>query len=112
MCAQMRNFWDQSGGAWVKNILVSKPAAVFTGSNTQHGGQETTVIATHLTLLHHGCVIVGLPYSFEEQKTVEEISGGSPYGASTIAGPEGVRMPSVNELKLAKDLGVHLTVFE
>ncbi|MEJ2241912.1 MAG: NAD(P)H:quinone oxidoreductase [Candidatus Bathyarchaeota archaeon] len=109
MCAQMRNFWDQSGGAWAKNILVSKPAAVFTGSNTQHGGQETTIIATHLTLLHHGCVIVGLPYSFKDQKTVEEISGGSPYGASTIAGPEGVRMPSANELNLAKDLGRHLT---
>lgn len=109
MCAQMRNFWDQSGGAWVNNILVSKPAAVFTGSNTQHGGQETTIISTHLTLLHHGCVIVGLPYSFKEQKTIEEISGGSPYGASTIAGPSGVRMPSANELELAKDLGIHLT---
>jgi NAD(P)H dehydrogenase (quinone) len=109
MCAQMRNFWDQTGSAWVNHVLVGKPAAVFTGSNTQHGGQETTIIATHLTLLHHGCVIVGLPYSFKEQMTIEEISGGSPYGASTIAGPRGVRMPSANELKLAKDLGRHLT---
>lgn len=109
MCAQMRNFWDQTGGAWVNNTLVGKPAAVFTGSNTQHGGQETTIISTHLTLLHHGCVIVGLPYSFKEQMTIEEISGGSPYGASTIAGPGGVRMPSTNELKMAKDLGRHLT---
>ena len=109
MCAQMRNFWDQTGGDWVYNTLVGKPAAVFTGSNTQHGGQETTIISTHLTLLHHGCVIVGLPYSFKEQMTIEEISGGSPYGASTIAGPGGVRMPSANELKLAKGLGGHLT---
>jgi len=109
MCAQMRNFWDQTGGAWVNNTLVGKPAAVFTGSNTQHGGQETTIISTHLTLLHHGCVIVGLPYSFKEQMTIEEISGGSPYGASTIAGPGGVRMPSTNELKMAKGLGRHLT---
>ncbi len=109
MCAQMRNFWDQTGGAWVNNTLVGKPAAVFTGSNTQHGGQETTIISTHLTLLHHGCVIVGLPYTFKEQMTMEEISGGSPYGASTIAGPGGVRMPSANELKMAKGLGRQLT---
>jgi NAD(P)H dehydrogenase (quinone) len=109
MCAQMRNFWDQTGGAWVKNLLVEKPAAVFTGSNTQHGGQETTITATHLTLLHQGCVIVGLPYSFKEQMTIDEITGGSPYGASTIAGPGGVWMPSANELKLAKGLGRHLT---
>jgi NAD(P)H dehydrogenase (quinone) len=83
----MRNFWDHTGGSWVNLVLVGKPAAVFTGSNTQHGGQETTIIATHLTLLHHGCVIVGLPYSFKEKMTIEEISGGSPYGAPTIAGP-------------------------
>jgi len=109
MCAQMRNFWDQTGGEWANNTLVGKPAAVFTGSNTQHGGQETTIVSTHLTLLHHGCVIVGLPYTFKEQTTIEEITGGSPYGASTIAGPMGERMPSANELKMAKDLGGHLT---
>jgi len=109
MCAQMRNFWDQTGGEWANNTLVGKPAAVFTGSNTQHGGQETTIVSTHLTLLHHGCVIVGLPYTFKEQTTIEEITGGSPYGASTIAGPMGERMPSANELKMAKDLGRHLT---
>jgi NAD(P)H dehydrogenase (quinone) len=109
MCAQMRNFWDQTGGEWANNVLVGKPAAVFTGSDTQHGGQETTIISTHLTLLHHGCVIVGLPYTFEEQRTIEEISGGSPYGASTIAGPKGKLMPSANELKMAKGLGRHLT---
>jgi NAD(P)H dehydrogenase (quinone) len=109
MCAQMRNFWDQTGGEWANNTLVSKPAAVFIGSNAQHGGQETTIISTHLTLLHHGCVIVGLPYTFKEQTTIKEISGGSPYGASTISGPRGELMPSANELKLAKDLGRHLT---
>jgi NAD(P)H dehydrogenase (quinone) len=109
MCAQMRNFWDQTGGDWANGTLVGKPAAVFTSTNTQHGGQETTIVSTHLTLLHHGCVIVGFPYSFTEQMTVDEISGGSPYGASTIAGPLGERMPSANELKMAKDLGKHLT---
>ncbi|MDH4221126.1 MAG: NAD(P)H:quinone oxidoreductase [Candidatus Bathyarchaeota archaeon] len=109
MCAQMRNFWDQTGGDWAIGTLVGKPAAVFTSSNTQHGGQETTIVSTHITLLHQGCVLVGLPYSFTEQMTVDEISGGSPYGASTIAGPMGERMPSANELKMAKDLGKHLT---
>lgn len=111
MCAQMRNFWDRTGGVWVKGSLIGKPAAVFTSSNTQHGGQETTIIATHLTLLHHGFVIVGLPYSFREQMTMEEITGGSPYGASTIAGsgPPYKRMPTANELQLAKGLGKHLT---
>jgi len=111
MCAQMRNFWDQTGGAWMRGDLIGKPAAVFASSNTQHGGQETTIVSTHLTLLHHGCVIVGLPYSFNEQTIMEEITGGSPYGASTIAGggPPYTRMPSANELQLAKNLGKHLT---
>lgn len=109
MCAQMRNFWDQTSDNWMKGSLVGKPAAVFTGTATQHGGQETTIIATMITLLHHGCVLVGLPYSFTEQMTLEEISGGSPYGASTIAGPAGERMPSAKELKMARDLGRHLT---
>lgn len=71
MCAQMRNFWDQTRGDWANNTLAGKPAAVFTGSNTQHGGQETTIVSTHFTLLHHGCVIVGLPYTFKEQMTME-----------------------------------------
>lgn len=111
MCAQMRNFWDQTGGAWMKGALIGKPTAVFTSSNAQHGGQETTIVSTHLTLLHHGCVIVGLPYSFKGQMIMEEITGGSPYGASTIAGsgPPYSRMPSANELQLAKSLGKHLT---
>jgi NAD(P)H dehydrogenase (quinone) len=109
MCAQMRNFWDQTSEDWVKGTLVGKPAAVFTSSGTQHGGQETTIISTMITLLHHGCVLVGLPYSFPEQMTLEEITGGSPYGASTIAGTTGERMPSARELKMAKDFGKHLT---
>lgn len=111
MCAQMRNFWDQTGGAWMKGALLGKPAAAFTSSNSQHGGQETTIISTHFTLMHHGCVIVGLPYAFKEQMTMNEITGGSPYGASTVAGsgPPYQRMPTTNELKLAKSLGKHLT---
>lgn len=111
MCAQMRNFWDQTGGGWMKGALIGKPAAVFASSNTQHGGQETTIISTMITLLHHGCVLVGLPYSFQEQMIMEEITGGSPYGASTIAGqgPPYTRMPTANELQLARNLGKHLT---
>ncbi len=111
MCAQMRNFWDQTGGAWAQGALIGKPAAVFTSSNTQHGGQETTIISTMITLLHQGCVLVGLPYSFQEQMRMDEITGGSPYGASTIAGggPPYTRMPTANELQMAKDLGKHLT---
>jgi len=109
MTAQMRNFWDQTGGDWMAGTVIGKPAAVFTSTATQHGGQETTIISTMITLLHHGFVLVGLPYSFKEQMTLEEITGGSPYGASTIAGTMGERMPSENELKLAKSLGVHFT---
>lgn len=95
----------------MKGNLIGKPAAAFTSSNNQHGGQETTIISTHFTLLHHGFVVVGLPYSFEEQMTMKEISGGSPYGASTVAGsgPPYRRTPTANELKMAKDLGKHLT---
>jgi len=109
MCAQMRNFWDQTGEDWMKGTLIGKPASVFISTGTQHGGQETTIISTMLTLLHHGCILVGLPYSFKEQMTMEEITGGSPYGASTIAGGTGERLPSTNELKMAKALGQHLT---
>jgi len=109
MTSQMRNFWDQTGGAWMEGTLIGKPAAVISSSNNQHGGQEATIIATMFTLLHHGCVLVGLPYSFKEQMTMEEISGGSPYGASTIAGTQGERMPSLNELAMAKGLARRLT---
>jgi len=109
MASQMRNFWDQTGDDWARGALIGKPAAVITSSGTQHGGQETTIISTMLTLLHHGCILVGFPYSFKEQMTMDEITGGSPYGVSTIAGPRGERMPSANELKMARDFGGHLT---
>ena len=108
MSSQMRNFWDQTGEDWTEGTLIGKPASVFTSTGTQHGGQETTIISTMITLLHHGCILVGFPYSFTEQMTLEEISGGSPYGVSTIAGAQGERMSSANELKMAKDLGKHL----
>ncbi len=109
MCAQMRNFWDQTNEDWVEGSIIGKPAAVFTSSAAQHGGQETTIISTMLTLLHHGCILVGLPYSYKEQTTLDEITGGSPYGASTIAGGMGERMPSDNELKMAGYLGNQVT---
>ncbi|TFG26714.1 MAG: NAD(P)H:quinone oxidoreductase [Promethearchaeota archaeon] len=109
MTAQMRNFWDQTGDDWIAGTLVGKPAAVFTSSGTQHGGQETTIISTLLTLLHHGTIFVGLPYKFQEQMRVDEITGGTPYGPTTIVGPQGKRMPSENELTLARHLGEHLT---
>lgn len=109
MAAQMRNFWDQTSEDWMAGTLIGKPGAVMTATGTQHGGQETTIIATMFTLLHHGMVIVGLPYSNQEQSTLKEITGGSPYGASTIAGLGGERMPSENELKLAKKQAEYLT---
>ncbi|MFX1574492.1 MAG: NAD(P)H:quinone oxidoreductase [Promethearchaeota archaeon] len=109
MTAQMRNFWDQTGEDWLNGTLVGKPASVFSSTATQHGGQEATILSTMITLLHQGLVLVGLPYSFREQMRVDEITGGTPYGASTIAGPNGERMPSENELQLARDLGRHHT---
>lgn len=108
MCAQMRNFLDQTGGLWARNALVGKVGSVFTSSATQHGGQETTITSFHSTLLHHGMIIVGLPYSEVRQTTMSEISGGSPYGASTIAGGDGSRMPSENELAMARFQGRHV----
>jgi NAD(P)H dehydrogenase (quinone) len=109
MTSQMRNFWDQTGGDWAAGILIDKPAAVFTSTATQHGGQETTIVTTMITLLHHGLILVGLPYSNAEQMRLDEITGGTPYGASTIAGGKGERMPSNNELLLAKRLAQRLT---
>jgi NAD(P)H dehydrogenase (quinone) len=109
MCAQMREFWDQTGADFAAGTLTGKPAAVFASSNTQHGGQETTIITTMITLLHHGAILVGLPYTNQEQSRMDEITGGSPYGASTIAGQGGSRQPSENELLLAKRLGIRLT---
>ncbi len=108
MCAQMRNFLDQTGGLWSQNTLVGKVGSVFTSTATQHGGQETTIICSHITLLHLGMVIVGLPYSEARQFTLEEISGGSPYGASTITGGDGSRLPSENELAMARFQGRHV----
>jgi NAD(P)H dehydrogenase (quinone) len=108
MCAQMRNFLDQTGGLWAQNALVGKVGSVFTSSNTQHGGQETTIISFHTTLLHLGMIIVGLPYSETRQTRMDEITGGSPYGASTIAGADGSRLPSENELAMARFQGRHV----
>jgi NAD(P)H dehydrogenase (quinone) len=108
MAAQMRNFWDQTGGLWASGALIGKVGSVFTSSATQHGGQESTILATHITLLHHGLVIVGLPYSCAAQMGLDEIKGGSPYGASTIAGGDGSRQPSEQELGMAHFQGRHV----
>ena len=106
--SQMRNFLDQTGGLWAKGALIGKVGSVFTSTATQHGGQESTILSLHTTLLHHGMVIVGLPYSCAAQTTLKEITGGSPYGASTIAGGDGSRMPSENELGMARFQGDHV----
>ena len=108
MCGQMRQFLDATGGLWMKGALVGKVGSVFASSATQHGGQESTILSFHTTLLHHGMVVVGLPYAFAGQMTISEISGGSPYGASTIAGGQGERMPSENELAGARYQGAHV----
>ena len=102
MCGQMRQFLDATGQLWAKGALVGKVGSVFTSSATQHGGQESTILSFHITLLHHGFVIVGLPYTFQGQMRIDEMTGGSPYGASTIAGGSGERMPSENELDAAR----------
>ncbi len=108
MCGQMRQFLDSTGGLWAKDALVGKVGSVFVSSNTQHGGQEATILSFHITLLHHGMLVAGLPYTFKGQTTVDEIVGGSPYGASTIAGPAGERMPSAIELDAARFQGKHV----
>jgi NAD(P)H dehydrogenase (quinone) len=108
MCGQMRQFLDATGELWMNGSLVGKAGSVFTSSNTQHGGQESTILSFHNTLLHLGMVIVGLPYSFKGQMSMDEISGCSPYGASTIAGREGSRLPSENELAGARFQGEHV----
>jgi NAD(P)H dehydrogenase (quinone) len=105
--SQMRAFIDGTGGLWAKGALIGKVGSVFTSSATQHGGQESTILGMHTTLLHHGMVVVGLPYSFQGQMRSDEITGGSPYGASTIAGGKGERMPSENELEAARFQGKH-----
>ena len=108
MCGQMRQFLDAAGGLWSTGALVGKPGGVFTSSNTQHGGQEATILGFHVTLLHLGMIVVGLPYSFTGQTIMNEITGCSPYGASTIAGADGSRRPSENELAGASFHGRHV----
>jgi NAD(P)H dehydrogenase (quinone) len=108
MCGQMRQFLDATGQLWAQGALVGKVGSVFTSSATQHGGQESTILSFHVSLLHHGFVIVGLPYAFQGQMRIDEITGGSPYGASTIAGGSGERMPSENELAAARFQGKHV----
>lgn len=108
MAAQMRNFLDQTGGLWVKGALVGKVASVFASTATQHGGQETTITSFHCTLLHQGMIIVGLPYSFPGLTRMDEISGGTPYGATTLAKTDGSRHPSENELEGARFQGRHV----
>src|SRR5579862_7885202 len=107
MCSQMRNFLDQLGGLWMKDTFVGKVGSVFTSTGSQHGGQETTLTSFHSTLFHLGMIVVGLPYSEKRQMSMQEISGGTPYGASTLAG-DGKRMPSENELAMARYQGKYV----
>ncbi len=108
MCAQMRNFLDQTGGLWVKGALIGKVGSVFASTGTQHGGQETTITSFHTTLLHHGMIVVGVPYSCQGLVNMSEITGGTPYGATTLAGSDGSRQPSENELSVARFQGKHV----
>ena len=108
MCGQMRQFFDATGGIWKAGALVGKVGSVFTSSATQHGGQESTILSVHITLLHHGMIIAGLPYSFEGQQRTDEVTGCSPYGSSTIAGNDGLRWPSENELAGARFQGKYV----
>ena len=108
MAAQMKNFLDQTGALWFGGKLIGKVGSVFTSTATQHGGQESTILSTHTVLLHHGMVIVGLPYSFQGQMSLSEVTGGSPYGATTISAGDGSRQPSENELAGARFQGKHV----
>jgi NAD(P)H dehydrogenase (quinone) len=108
VASQMANFWDQTGGLWFQGKLIGKVGAAFTSTATQHGGQETTLFSILTTLMHHGMVLVGLPYSFQGQMRMDEVTGGAPYGATTLAGGDGSRQPSANELDGARFLGRHV----
>lgn len=108
MCSQMRNFIDQLGGLWMKNTFVDKIGSVFTSTGTQHGGQETTITSFHTTLFHLGMIVVGVPYTESRLVNMQEVSGGTPYGASTLADVNGKRMPSENELIIASNQGRHV----
>ncbi|HTY52606.1 MAG TPA: NAD(P)H:quinone oxidoreductase [Methanomicrobiales archaeon] len=110
MCGQMRQFMDATGSLWLQGALAGKVGSVFTSSNTQHGGQESTILSFHTTLLHHGMIVLGLPYLFTGQSRSDEITGCSPYGASTIAGPKGERWPSENELAGARFQGRYVAL--
>lgn len=108
MCGQMRQFFDSTGGMWKAGALVGKVGSVFTSSATQHGGQESTILSVHITLLHHGMIIAGLPYTFDGQSRIDEMTGCSPYGASTIAGNDGSRKPNETELAGARFQGKYV----
>jgi NAD(P)H dehydrogenase (quinone) len=108
MCAQMRNFLDQTGKLWMQGALIGKVGSVFTSTASQHGGQETTITSFHSTLLHRGMIIVGVPYSEQRLVNMKEITGGTPYGASTLTGSDGSRQPSENELAIARFQGRHV----
>lgn len=108
MTAQMRSFLDQTGQLWLKGALVGKVASVFASTGTQHGGQETTITSFHSTLLHQGMIIVGLPYSFAGLTRMDQITGGTPYGATTLAGADGSRQPTENEIEGARFQGRHV----
>ena len=108
VCAQMQHMMDATGQLWASGALVGKVGSVFTSTGSQHGGQETTITSFHTELLHHGMIIVGLPYTDKRLTIMTELSGGTPYGASTIAGGDGSRMPSENELGLAEFQGKHV----
>jgi NAD(P)H:quinone oxidoreductase type IV len=108
MAGQMRNFLDQTGQIWFSGGLIGKVGSVFASTGTQHGGQETTITSFHSTLLHHGMIIVGVPYSEKGLTDMTAISGGTPYGATTLAGADGSRQPTENELNVAKFQGKHV----
>ncbi|MBZ4644044.1 MAG: hypothetical protein PWQ25_526 [Deferribacteres bacterium] len=110
MAAQMKNFLDQTGGLWAKGALIGKIGSVFTSTASQHGGQETTLTSFHTVLLHHGMIITGVPYSESRLLSMSEITGGTPYGASTITDHDGSRMPSENEIEIAKFQGKHVAL--
>jgi NAD(P)H dehydrogenase (quinone) len=108
MCAQMRQFFDRTSSQWMDGVLIGKVGSVFCSTASQHGGQETTITSFHNTLIHHGMIIVGVPYSEQRLLTMDEITGGTPYGATTMAGPDGSRRPSENELAIARFQGRHV----
>ncbi len=110
MVGQMRSFLDRTGGLWAKGSLIGKVGSVFTSTATQHGGQETTITSFHSNLLHHGMIIVGVPYSCKEISDTDEVTGGGPYGAGTIAASDGSRVPSAKELSIARFQGRHVAI--